>query len=71
MAEIKKIKEIPTTLVVGSGKSKEEFIHYISLKKKKSAQDTIKQVKGHFKKTYLQEYDLKGEKIYSIYMISN
>ena len=35
MAEIKKIKEIPTTLVVGSGKSKEEFIHYISLKKKK------------------------------------
>jgi len=68
---IKKIKKIPTSITKGSGKNKKTYIHYISLKDKTYAENTIKQVVGQFKEVIIEHQSLKGEDIFSLYIIKN
>lgn len=65
MEESKKINKIPTTLKVKD----EEYIHYSSLRSLKSAKESKKQMKEHFKKIHIEPQTLKKEKIWSIYVI--
>lgn len=71
MAEIRKVKEIPITITIGTGKNKEILTHYISFKIASAAKDCIAQIKPSFKKVHLDKQELKGEKIYSIYIVKN
>ena len=69
MAEFKKVKAIPVTLTKGTGKKKEVYTHFISLKSYKGAQDTKKQITPHYKKVVVERLNFKGEDLYCLYMI--
>lgn len=71
MAEIRKVKTIPETISIGTGKNKETLIHYVSFKLDSAANNCIKQIKPSFKKVVLDKQEMDGDKIYSIYVIKN
>lgn len=71
MSDYKKIKKIPDTINIGSGKKKEVYTHYTSLKNLNSANASKKQIKEHVKKIRMERYILDGDKVYSIFVVKN
>lgn len=71
MADIKTIRQIPTTLTKGKGKDKEVYTHFISHRTMKAAKETKAQVKDHFKKIHIETNMFQGEKLYSVFIIRN